>query len=200
VNFDNLCPIQCDSDVAKEHDIPVIVSSRLQQNVTSRCNATNLHAIKLTNAISVTSHKLLKFGYLNARSCRDKATEISDFVIDNNIDVCTITETWLGKGDRDRIMCGDLTPSGYKRLHVPQSVGRGGGVAVIHTSSLKIVKQQVPNHTSYEAMELVLSTGNDSVRLIVVYRPPAGSKRSKPSSIFLDEFQSYLDSLALSQG
>ena len=66
----------------------------------------------------------------NSNSVKNKALLLSDFLIDLDIDIFAITETWLsGNGDLDVIS--DLTPSGYKCLQIPRQNTLGGGVALI---------------------------------------------------------------------
>ena len=51
------------------------------------------------------------FGFLNARSVRNKASEVNEFVTDNNIDILGVCETWLTQDDKAVIS--ELTPVGY---------------------------------------------------------------------------------------
>ena len=53
----------------------------------------------------------MRFGCINARSVRNKAMAASDFVVERNIDVCSITETWLNEDSADLVVCGELTPT-----------------------------------------------------------------------------------------
>ena len=50
--------------------------------------------------------------------------------------------------------------------------------------------------TSFECMEVITTTGNDVIRLVIVYRPPSGGKSGQPASVFLNEFYQCLDSHA----
>lgn len=52
---------------------------------------------------------------------------VKDFVVDNDIDILALTETWLRPGNVDDIEVGTLCPTGYRFLHVPRPHGRGGG-------------------------------------------------------------------------
>ena len=72
------------------------------------------------------SHSDLKACLINCQSLCSKVQAIKDYVVDNNLDMVLMTETWLGS-DKHKI-CGDLTPKGYGFLHVPRKTGRGGGV------------------------------------------------------------------------
>jgi hypothetical protein len=120
----------------------------------------------------------------------NKADEIVDYITDEQIDIMAITETWITPTNvtsQEKV-----TPSGYNLLHLPRSKRRGGGVAIIYRSTLHVSKQPVTSYQSFEHMEVLLNTGNDCVRISVIYRPPS----RQPMSVFFDEFQSYVDSYA----
>ena len=127
---------------------------------------------------------------MNARSIRNKCGDISDFIQDNKLDVCSISETWLsGNEEKDRIVCVDVTPAGYKFEHKARVKGRGGGVAVIFKSSMTCRKKKISLYKTFELMEVVLSTATESVCIGVLYRPPSGSICD-----FMEELTQYLDS------
>ena len=105
-------------------------------------------------------------------------------------------QTWLKEDDDiNRIVCGNLTPPGYSLVHTARQRKQGGGVAIVHRSSLKVSKQTVTVFETFEHIEVLLQTDSDYVRLAVVYRPP-----SSPKSQFIEEFTTYLDNHALSSG
>ena len=80
----------------------------------------------------------LKFCTWNARSIRNKSASFLDYICENNIDLITVTETWLSENDAAvRAAC---TPIGYKLTDCPR-VGRcGGGTALIYRSSLSVTE------------------------------------------------------------
>ena len=108
----------------------------------------------------------LRFIYINARSLYNKSDEIANNTIDDDADVCTISEIWLHLGDRDRHAMKDLTPDGYKLHHVPRQGGKGGGgVAVVYEANMSMTKQPTESYTSFEHMEVLMRTSNDCIRL-----------------------------------
>ena len=48
---------------------------------------------------------------INVRSARNKTTDIVDYVITNDVDICVLTETWLK--DRNSVIVEALSPPGY---------------------------------------------------------------------------------------
>ena len=56
---------------------------------------------------------------------------VKDYVVDNDIDIMALAETWLRPGNTNDVEVGTLCPTGYRFLHVPRSHSRGGGVGVL---------------------------------------------------------------------
>lgn len=189
----------CRAGVRKIRPIKTIINPRHDNcNFLRGINPKNLLTVPVKSD-HVWSNKLT-LGYCNARSVKNKTQEINDLICDNKLDILCITETWMTGSPLDDLICNELTPPGYKIVHVPREQGRGGGVAVIYRSSLKCQSQSKHRPASFEALELLLSTKSDCIRLCVIYRPPVGGKHSKPMSMFLDEFQEYIDRNATTTG
>ena len=188
-------------DLLQGHDqkIPVITGmnrSSHQYNNKNSINFSNLINIPITKDKSFYS-KSMNFGLLNARSVKanDRADEINEFISDHSLDICTITETWLSScNEKEKVVCGELTPSGYTLLHTPREQGRGGGVAVVLKSSIS-TKAEKTNFNSFESMAIMCKTSPSCTRLIVLYRPPSHSKAE-----FLDEFRDYMDTHVTTAG
>lgn len=76
----------------------------------------------------------------NAQSIHNKEIELTDVLLDENIDIALITETWLRTTDRLKINTFNI----YRN---DRHGRRGGGVAILsaklsNTSNYKIYKQQ----------------------------------------------------------
>ena len=64
-----------------------------------------------------------KMGILNARSVCNKALAIMNLVLDNDLDILAITETWLRNGDT--ATPAELKPPGYEFHHTThEAMGR----------------------------------------------------------------------------
>ncbi|ELU14778.1 hypothetical protein CAPTEDRAFT_210004 [Capitella teleta] len=68
---------------------------------------------------------------LNPWSVCNKTTSLSDFIIDHEIDILCLTETWLTGSEKDDPIIAELVPNGYNIRHTPRE-SRGGGTAIIH--------------------------------------------------------------------
>ena len=113
-----------------------------------------------------------------------------------------ITETWLSGTDADNVAIGSLTSilKGYKVISHPRKSRHGGGVAVIVRKTLKTKMNRGPAFKTFEHMDVSLSCGSDTVRLVLIYRPPPSKANRCTANMFMDEFATLLDSLTLAPG
>ncbi len=129
---------------------------------------------------------------MNTQSVCNKTGEVVEYLLEKDIDLLIVTESWLFS---DSPELGDLEPTGYKLRHVPRDDRQGGGILIIHKAGCKLQPlKPVINPTSFECMEAVLTSGNGSLRLIVVYRPqrPCPEKHV-PTSVFFSEFRATME-------
>ena len=137
----------------------------------------------------------LALGLLNARSVCNKTLELSNFICDQDLDVCAITETWL-KGDvRDDVILHELVPAGYTVEHTPRNA-HGGGIAFIHRDDFTATNCTNMKCSTFEHIICQFNT-QPKLRLVLVYRPPS---RSHTFANFIAELEDLLDSLVLSGG
>ena len=65
--------------------------------------------------------------FLNARSVlRNKALDICDYIMQANVDLVFLCETWL-RPVGDEVDCAALTPPGFCLKSLPRQSGTGGG-------------------------------------------------------------------------
>ena len=119
-----------------------------------------------------------------------------DYVVENDLDITAITETWLTTDDR--AAPGASTSDGYKLHHVPHTSRRGGGVAVLCKSTFKThVSDSHPMTISFEFTNILISSGSCSVRLIVIYYPDRSERNPHSFGDFLTELTEMLHGLVL---
>lgn len=129
------------------------------------------------------------------QSCRNKSLDIADYIISDHLDILFLTETLL-KDKGDEAVIGELTPPGYKLLHVPRHNRTGGGVATIYKSQLSVkLVSNVTKCESFEMLNLSVSSPNVSVRYVCIYRPLPSKKNKLTIPKFRDEFGQLLESL-----
>nr|XP_054757019.1 ankyrin-3-like [Lytechinus pictus] len=143
--------------------------------------------LKRTHLNTDFSSKNIKFAMLNARSVKNKTAEFVDYILDHELDIVAVCETWLTPNDAD--MIGQLTPCGFTFKHIPRAGKRGGGVAVLFKSQLDVRILDSPNITSFEMIQMSLNHKQKVLHLINVYRPPTPTQ----FQTFLEEFSNVLD-------
>jgi exonuclease III len=155
-------------------------------------NLIYIHRSSLPIAPSVA--KPVDFTLLNTRSIRNKSHIIKDYVVDHDIDVLALTETWLCQDDDFAVR--DICPSQYTFHSAPRS-SRGGGVALLHKKMLKFRNQShiKRKFKSFEFFDLFMSHSNSSLRVVIVYRPPPSKSNKSSLALFFEEFPVLLEQL-----
>ena len=140
----------------------------------------------------------LNFCVLNMQSIRNKCDEFSDYVLQIDLDVIAITETWLKPGD-DPIIREMHSP----RVHFSscsKNGKSGGGVALLFKSCLSVNIKD--NHNGYRTFDFFAcwkyhATQNRS-QLVVIYRPERDlTGHTITFSWFLQEFETLVSDYLL---
>lgn len=163
--------------------------SSLRRHHMQRCVNYNSRKEKVPSSAPLKDHhKQLTCAVFNARSIRNKCTPINEIILNRSIDICILTETWLGKED-DNAIISDITPQGYDFNHMPREQKMGGGVAFLSKSSLKLKPETRYQCSTFEAFDALATIGNKIFRCVSIYRPePHGVNVSS----FLADFEDYL--------
>ena len=154
-----------------------------------------------TGAIQAVCSNLFRFALLNTRSIRKKAMFLKDYVVENQIDLLAITETWLDLNNQQTAnIINELCPLGFAFMHIPRMKNCGGGVGLLYDKCYKIEKQDVTSFLSFEYMEVLLRTPATVLRIGVLYRPPPCTENGRTATMFFKEFPILLERLAVASG
>ena len=194
------------------HKIPVrTTANRRFRNQRRRSfvnNSIQIRSRSMNNLIRIPTYKntpfhttgeigSLKFSTLNARSIRNKTLIIKDFVVDYDVDITAITETWL-RDNGDDLIIRELCPTGYKLVHKPRISCTGGGVGFLYKENIAI--EHITYHSefrSFECLDVTFASSND-IRTLVIYRPPCSTVNGLSVNLFLDEFSTLLEEVVIS--
>ena len=121
----------------------------------------------------------ISLGSLNVRSAVNKAPLIHDIIADNNLDLLSLTETWIMDSAPPSVK-DDIAPPGFKSLHMHRRSHkhtRGGGLAVVFRDGLIVKPHSMAGSFSPRTFELQLLsiTSSSSFTLLNIYRPPSSS-------------------------
>ncbi|XP_064118178.1 uncharacterized protein LOC135223578 [Macrobrachium nipponense] len=133
--------------------------------------------------------KSITFCLMNARSVFNKWSEITCYVLERDIDVLAVTETW------DRKEPWVTAVPGYQQFfYSPREDRRGGGVGALVKVDIRVQDIKL-DFESFECMKCTLTVlfkdgSSDTIHAYILYRSPDSN-----FDTFLDEFQ---DLVALS--
>ena len=177
-----------------------------------RPRAVNLGSLLSINCgvtpVAASTNRDATFMLLNTRSLNNKALLMYDIIQDKKIDFLCLTETW--QSQQDFLTLNQATPPDYAYIQKPRSLGRGGGLAVIHRSNIQ-VKEFPVTSTSFECLHFALA-GTAQLQVLLIYRPPKASTHflselagllaticpMYPSTILLGDFNIHVDSASCS--
>ncbi|MDY6842298.1 MAG: hypothetical protein SV429_12585, partial [Pseudomonadota bacterium] len=108
-------------------------------------------------------------------------------IVDDDIDLALITESWLcEKGDEAVIS--DMTPSTHTTQSFPRKDRKGGGICVIHVSSMtKNLFFKQLQFRSFEAVQVHYLHQKSSLYFVCIYRPPPNKKNGLTDTDFFNE-------------
>ncbi len=171
--------------------IRVRISDRHERKHKSNRSAdlANLHHLKPEKIV-----KPLSLCFMNVRSA-ERMSLIHDHIISHDCDMIGLTETWLAETEKDLPHLQLLTLPGYQLHHIPRSTRQwGGGVGLLSRSIVKAAMLPALDVQSFESLQMWLTHREQTMTLIVLYRPPPSSVICLKTSMFFDDFSSLLES------
>ena len=108
--MENLCPVS---------RVPYTWKSSTEAHTPNCRNPNNLITIQRL-PLKASNARHMSMCLLNARSINNKALFIKDYVVDHQIDILGITETWTKSDGESNRVVNELSPLGYSFIHVPR--------------------------------------------------------------------------------
>ena len=152
-------------------------------------NLNNLIPVTTTDSPKINC-RCVQFCVLNVRSIKNKTMAVTDFVVDQDIDILALTETWLRPGNVDDVEIRTLCPTGYRFLRVPRGHSRGGGVGLLFKDTLQINNHITDTFKTFELMDIHFRSLH-FIRVLLIYRPPDNTS----GMLFLEEFSALLEQI-----
>ena len=108
---------------------------------------------------------------INARPTLNIIQPFQQYILEQIIEVCAATETWIKKDDIDMITK-EVPPPGYNILLHPCMDGRsGGGLGMVYKDYITISpKKETKNHNTMQYIRYSLRIKQTSIDICVIYR------------------------------
>ena len=137
-------------------------------------------SLDVYESFSTPSVPKLRIATLNSRSVLNKSAIINNHILENKIDILCITETWINDGQFTNLLLSSLLPPNYilSQYYGRPHTSRGGGVAIINQKSVHHTFVSTPVFSTLECIGSVITSKNNSFKLLVVYRLPSSSMSS----------------------
>ena len=125
----------------------------------------------------------------NVRSVGNKTDLIMDFVVNNDVSLFFVTETWLT--DMNNQTTATIKSYGYQIHHCFRTNCAGGGVAIIFKPTLKVIKIFLNHTKSFESVSVKLKLqDNTSLFCCCIYR-------SGNVGTFISDFDNFIGDIFL---
>ena len=115
-----------------------------------------------------------------------------DYIIENRIEACIVTETWLSDGDDIWISTSDFTKHNYNIAASNRQSRRGDGLALIYKTTQNIQVLEKGMARSFEYAIWKLTTQSTSITTITVYHPLYSEKNLITNVMFIDDITEFL--------
>ena len=158
------------------------------------CNTNNLIHIKPQQAkCPPPPTKPVKIATGNVQSLKNKEQPLLHQLIDKDIDIMIVTETWLTKDDTIWLEACDLNKDTYRIQSAHHQNGRGGGLALIHrsTCNTKLIAQGQTRSFEYATWQL--TTKKNNITVTGIYHPPPTNTIT--NRMFIDDVTDHLMTL-----
>ena len=167
-------------------------SSRNHKNQNPSGDIWDQKSLNLNTLFRSDEKSHLKIGIWNAESVRGKENLTKQYILDNDLDVLIVQESWLEKDELPSTASIIPDSEVYKLHQLPRPNRKnasGGGMLCIYRQNIEIAKIPAIKTKVLEVMDLKLTLKNKNVRIVAVYRPPRSKKRLYPISDFYEDME-----------
>ena len=103
-------------------------------------NKNNLVNVEITrNNATVLQRSNTRLALVNSRSIKNKDLMLHQHLVEKEIDICVVTETWLGQTDSNKIWYEStvLNRNEFQLFPSNRQGRRGGGIALVTKANIK---------------------------------------------------------------
>ena len=128
------------------------------------------------------------------KSVKDKDLILHQYICDNTIDLCILTETWLTGSDTDKIWISCTSFNNRSlRMDTSNRIGQQGeGLALVYGNMLNVTKFDEANNRTFQFAIWKVSCKVYTIIIIGINYPPYLAVNQCTNAMFLDEFTEWL--------
>ena len=135
----------------------------------------------------------MQIAVINGQSLRSKELLLYDYIREDDIDICIVTETWIQNREEDKAWCDTSALNDNLMLHnTHRETCRGGDWHLSLKSNLTISNLEIDKPNSFEAAKWRVSLLDKSITVIAIYRPPYSKTFPVTIAMFIDEFTAWI--------
>ena len=115
-----------------------------------------------------------------------------DNIIENKVDACVVTETWLKEHDNIWISSSEFEKNNYIITVENRNERQGGGLALICRSCYRVKECSKGINQTFEYAIWQLHPNNISLTILAIYHPSYSNINKSTNGQFIDEFTGFL--------
>ncbi len=126
---------------------------------------------------------------MNIRSVKNNDMWLKQELVEQDIDLSVVTETWLRNSDEQWIEGTELNKDGFEMQNTSRQDGRiGGGIALVYRDVYNIKKIEERHLRTFQSTKWKLTLKNTHLSILGVYRPPPLKSHITTVNQLTDEF------------
>ena len=159
-------------------------------------NKNNLIRINTEQQEVISNYHSLCICLANIQSVKNKQLILHQYLVENKINLCILTETWLRNTEADQawLQCSMINNSGFKCFTSNRQDRRGGGLALICRNMYRVVPlgsgQLRLRSFQFAKWRIVLK--HTTITILAIYHPPYSNQTKATNHDFLDEFTNWV--------
>ena len=160
--FHRICTIIIEAEQRKQY-YDQINSRTTTGNIAIVCQPDNAFSKNDTDSYNCTLE--------NCHSIVNKTADLRARILDNNIDLCALTDTWVKQDDNITVV--NMCPAGNSAVSLPWPHHFEGGIAIIYNTNINVSTQKSYNFDSMECCDFSITTWKMRPKdhFILIYRP-----------------------------
>ena len=129
---------------------------------------------------------------INTQSIKSKEHLIMEYLMDKQVDLAILTETWLCEEDETWVNASECNKNGYRLDTVNRKKRRGGEIGLIYLGTFKVCKCKSKKTQTFEHTIWSMKANDTMSTVLALYHPPYSEKAPITNAMFLDEVTDFL--------